>query len=117
MEKSSIQKNLIGKLAIVRATVSGVHAGRVKDVNFKDHSIVLEESYRLWRVYTRDDTGSISDIAAHGLKKPLSQHSIGAKIGTVVIYNPDGLEIAIIDEGVMRSIADASLEMNPGDDK
>ena len=32
-------------------------------------NILLKDVRRLWRVYTRDISGSISDVAANGLKK------------------------------------------------
>lgn len=85
---------MIGKKVIVRANVAGVHAGTVESFDPATQTIVLTGAHRLWRVYTRDKTGSISDIAANGLKTPLDQHSIGAQLVRVTIVNPQGLEIA-----------------------
>lgn len=85
---------LIGKKVIVRANVAGVHAGTVKSIDPVTGTIVLTDAYRLWRIFTRDKSGSISDPAANGLKTPLDQHSIGARLNRVTIVNPAGLEIA-----------------------
>ena len=101
-------QSIVGKQVIVRANVAGVHAGTVVAFDPATQMIHLKDAYRLWRVYTRDSTGSISDIAANGLKKPLSLHSIGARLDEVVIVNPQGLEVAIVSEGAMTSIADAA---------
>ena len=104
----SMFEKMIGKPVIVRANVAGVHCGLLESVDAATQTVVLTDAYRMWRVYTRDNTGSISDIAAHGLKLPLSQHSIGAKIGRVVIVNPQGLEIAEATDEAYKSLADAS---------
>jgi hypothetical protein len=93
---------MIGKRVIVRANIAGVHAGIVE--SHAGTSITLKDAYRLWRVYTRDKSGSISDVAANGLK-PNADHQIGAKLKTVLIENPAGLEIS-----EMTSEAYASLE-------
>jgi len=103
-----IAESLIGKQVIVRANVAGVHFGTVKAVDFAVSTIQLENAYRLWRVYTRDSTGSISDIAANGLKAPLDKHSIGARLDEVVIVNPEGLEIAVCADCVLETIEQAS---------
>lgn len=95
--------DLIGKKVIVRANVAGVHAGIVKEVDFATQTIMLEGAYRLWRYYTRDKTGSISDVAANGLK-PKAEHAIGARLPTVTINNPPGLEIAEMTDEAFKSI-------------
>lgn len=107
-----VEKNnsILGKPAIVRSNVAGVHMGRVESIDTATQTVVLKDAYRLWRVFTRDTTGSISDIAAHGLKTPLSQHSIGARLDQVMIINPNGLEIAVATEDAYKSVADASAK-------
>lgn len=107
MTKNPLQ-SLIGKPVIVRANVAGVHCGILAGVDPATQTTVLKDAYRLWRVFTRDTTGSISDIAANGLKLPLSQHSIGAKLNTVMIVNPPGLEIAEATPAAYASIEKAS---------
>jgi hypothetical protein len=93
-EKSMENKNyLIGKKVIVRANVAGVHGGTVEEVDFATQTIRLSGAYRMWRFYTRDTSGSISDVAANGLK-PVGGHTIGARLDSVTIVNPPGLEIA-----------------------
>jgi hypothetical protein len=92
---------MIGKKVIVRANVAGVHAGRVKSL--QGTTVVLEGAYRLWRIYTRDKSGSISDVAANGLK-PNAEHSIGARLQSVLIENPPGLEVAEMTEEAFESI-------------
>lgn len=94
---------IIGKKMIVRANVAGVHAGVVKGFDPKTQTVMLTGAYRLWRFYTRDKTGSISDIAANGLK-PDGGHSIGAKLPSVVITNPAGLELAEMTSDAYKSI-------------
>lgn len=106
-EKSAFEA-MIGKPVIVRANVSGVHFGILESVDAATQTAVLTDAYRLWRVYTRDASGSISDVAAHGLKAPLSLHSVGAKIARVAIVNPQGLEIAQATDEAYKSAADAS---------
>jgi hypothetical protein len=101
---------LIGKPVIVRANVAGVHCGILQSIDPATSMVWLSDAYRLWRVYTRDKTGSISDIAANGLKTPLEQHSIGAKLASVVIINPLGLEIAETTAAAYSSVADASAK-------
>lgn len=102
---------MIGKLVIVRSNVAGVHAGIVKDIDLENKSILLENAYRLWRVYTRDKTGSISDIAANGLKLPLDQHSIGAELQSVLIVNDAGLEIAEMTKNAYESLKKAAPKL------
>jgi hypothetical protein len=99
-----MKNKLIGKKVIVRAGVAGVHAGIVESIETSSQTVTLSSAFRLWRVYTRDKSGSISDVAANGLK-PNGGHSIGAKLKSVTIINPQGLEIA-----EMTGAAYASLE-------
>lgn len=94
---------IIGKKMIVRANVAGVHAGVVKAFDAKTQTVMLTGAYRLWRFYTRDKTGSISDVAANGLK-PDGGHSIGAKLASVVITNPAGLELAEMTSDAYKTI-------------
>ena len=101
---------LIGKPVIVRANVAGVHCGILESIDPKTQTAVLKNAYRLWRVYTRDSTGSISDIAANGLKEPLDQHSIGAELKTVLIVNPSGLEVAEATKAAYKTIQSASAK-------
>lgn len=88
---------------IVRANVAGVHAGLVEEFDAATQTVVLKDAYRLWRFYTRDKSGSISDVAANGLK-PNGGHSIGAKLASVVITNPAGLELAEMTDEAYASI-------------
>ena len=97
------KSSMIGKLVIVRANIAGVHAGRVE--SHVGTSITLTDAYRLWRVYTRDKSGSISDVAANGLK-PKGEHQIGARLKSVCIENPNGLEISEMTDSAYASIAD-----------
>lgn len=92
---------MIGKKVIVRASVAGVHAGIVESLD--GTSVVLKDAYRLWRFYTRDKTGSISDIAANGLKEG-ADHQIGAKLSSVYISNPQGLEVAEMTDDAYKSL-------------
>lgn len=101
-------KEMIGKKVIVRANTAGVHAGVVKKIDLANKSVILTGACRLWRVYTRDNTGSISDTAANGLKLPLSQHSIGANLKSVLIINDAGLEIAEMTNAAYESVLEAS---------
>ena len=96
-------KSLIGKKVIVRANVAGVHAGIVEDIDTSTQTVVLSSAYRLWRVYTRDKSGSISDTAANGLKDK-GGHSIGAKLKSVTIINPAGLEISEMTDAAYESV-------------
>lgn len=95
--------NIVGKKMIVRANVAGVHAGVVKEFDAKTQTVVLANAYRLWRFYTRDKSGSISDVAANGLK-PNGGHSIGAMLKSVVITNPTGLELAEMTDDAYKSL-------------
>ena len=94
---------MVGKKVIVRANVAGVHAGELVDFSPEKNTVLLKNAYRLWRVYTRDKSGSISDVAANGLK-PKGGHSIGAKLESVLIHNPPGFEIAEMTEAAYKSI-------------
>jgi hypothetical protein len=98
---------MIGKNVIVRANVAGVHCGTVESVPSID-TVVLVNVRRLWRVYTRDKSGSISDVAANGLK-PNADHSIGALLPRVCIVNPQGFEIAEMTDEAHKSVMDAKI--------
>jgi hypothetical protein len=95
--------DIVGKKMIVRANVAGVHAGIVEAFDAATQTVTLSEAYRLWRVYTRDSSGSISDVAANGLK-PKGGHSIGAMLKSVTIVNPQGLELAEMTNEAYKSI-------------
>lgn len=94
-------KQLIGKKVIVRSNIAGVHAGIVED--FEGTTIVLKDARRLWRFYTRDKTGSISDVCANGLKEN-AEHQIGALLKSVTIVNPQGLEISEMSDKAYESV-------------
>lgn len=94
---------IVGKKVIVRSNVAGVHAGIVVSFDAKNSTVVLKDAYRLWRFYTRDKSGSVSDIAANGLK-PDGGHSIGAKLNSVVIVNPQGLELAEMTSEAYKTV-------------
>lgn len=96
-------KSIVGKKVIVRANVAGVHAGVVKEFDPKTQTVVLANAYRMWRFYTRDKTGSVSDVAANGLK-PDGGHSIGARLASVTITNPAGLELAEMTKEAYASV-------------
>lgn len=98
-----MKNSLIGKKVIVRSNVAGVHAGVVKSFLPSKSTITLTGSYRLWRFYTRDKSGSVSDIAANGLKSN-GEHSIGAKLASVTIVNPNGLEICEMTDEAYSSV-------------
>ena len=108
--ESSNANPIIGKDVIVRANVAGVHFGTVSHFDPATQTITLEHAHRLWRFYTRDTTGSISDVAAHGLKGPVNQHHIGAQLPSVVIVNPPGLEIAVCAPKVRATIEEAAAK-------
>lgn len=97
--------SIVGKYVIVRANVAGVHAGKVVSVDLVNRVIQLESARRLWRVYTRDKSGSISDVAANGLKEG-ADHSIGATLPTVTIINREGLEIAEMTTTAWKSVSE-----------
>ncbi len=96
-------ETIIGKKVIVRSNVAGVHAGIVTAFDAAANCITLKDAYRLWRYYTRDKSGSVSDIAANGLKSQ-AEHQIGARLDFVVITNPQGLEIASMTDDAYLSI-------------
>lgn len=98
-----MKNKLIGKPCIVRANIAGVHAGIVEEIH--GTTVIIKDAYRLWRFYTRDKTGSLSDIAANGLK-PDAEHMIGAKLKTVLIENPNGLEISEMTEEAYKSLVE-----------
>lgn len=93
--------DIIGKKVIVRANVAGVHAGIVEAYD-GHNTIQLKEAARMWRFFTRDKSGSISDVAANGLKT--GEQHIGAVIPGVVINNPAGLEIAFMTDAAYDSV-------------
>jgi hypothetical protein len=97
------KNGIIGKPVIVRANVAGVHAGIVEAFDPAAYTVTLSGAYRLWRFYTRDKSGSVSDVAANGLK-PNGGHSIGAKLPFVTITNPNGLEIAGMTDEAYKSV-------------
>lgn len=99
----SIQKSIEGTNVIVRANVAGVHCGTVVAYEPEKNVIKLKNVRRLWRVYTRDKSGSISDVAANGLKEG-AEHSIGAKLPTVTIQNDAGFEIAECTDKAFKSV-------------
>ena len=105
MKVTKNKNPLIGKPVIIRANVAGVHAGILDSVD--GTTAILKSAYRLWRVYTRDKSGSISDIAANGLK-PNGGHSIGAKLERVMIVNPNGLEIAQMTSEAYKTLEEWS---------
>lgn len=96
-------KSMIGKKVIVRSRTAGVHAGVVKSFLPGKQTITLIGAYRLWKYYTRDKSGSVSDIAANGLK-PNGGHSIGARVPFVTITNPEGLEICGMTDEAFESV-------------
>lgn len=96
---------MIGKKVIVRGNVAGVHAGIVESHEPGTASITLKNAYRMWRFFTRDKSGSISDIAANGLK-PKAEHQIGAMLKSVFIENPSGLEVAEMTDEAYASFKD-----------
>lgn len=98
--ESKVGSSLIDKPVIVRSNVAGVHAGILQEVNGTE--VTLKDAYRMWRFYTRDKTGSISDVAANGLK-PGADHQIGAKLERVYISNPQGLEVAEMTDEAYKS--------------
>ncbi len=100
-----MNSEIIGKSVIVRAKIAGVHAGVVESMDLATQTVTLVEARRLWRIYTRDKSGSISDVAANGLA-PGKDHQIGAKLIRVTIVNPDGLEISEMTKDAAQSVLD-----------
>jgi hypothetical protein len=54
------ETSIVGKKMIVRANVAGVHAGIVESFDAATQTVTLTQAYRLWRIYTRDNSGSSS---------------------------------------------------------
>jgi len=100
-EKEVKKHPMLKKNVIVRANVAGVHAGTVESID--GNTVILVNARRLWRVYTRDKSGSISDVAANGLKDG-DKHSIGAQLKRVCIVNPQGFEIAEMTPEAHKSV-------------
>lgn len=98
-----MKESIVGKKMIVRANVAGVHAGIVTAFDAQTQTVTLTPAYRLWRIYTRDKSGSISDVVANGLK-PKGGHSIGAKLSSTTIVNPNGLELSEMTDEAYKSI-------------
>lgn len=98
-------KAVVGKKVIVRSNTAGVHAGIVKAFDPKTQTVMLTNAHRLWRFYTRDKSGSVSDVAANGLK-PDGGHQIGAKLASVTITNPGGLELAEMTNEAYKSVCE-----------
>lgn len=105
MENKKVGEAMIGKPVIVRANVAGVHAGILLEFSPETNTVLLKDAYRLWRYYTRDRTGSVSDIAANGLKDGV-EHAIGTKLESVLIHNPPGFEIAEMTQKAYLSVAE-----------
>lgn len=91
------------KYVIVRAEIAGVHAGELERIDEATCTVVLKNARRLWRYYTRDISGSISDIALNGLKEG-ANHSIGVMLPRVTVVNPKGLEIAEMTNKAWESV-------------
>lgn len=99
------KNGIIGRKVIVRANVAGVHAGVIELYDPKNQSVTLTGAYRLWRYYTRDKSGSVSDIAANGLRQD-SDNQIGARAPSTTINNPQGLELSEMTDAAYKSIVD-----------
>lgn len=100
-----MSEQIVGKSVIVRANIAGVHAGTVESFDPKTQTITLTKARRLWRIFTRDRSGSISDVAANGLA-PKKEHQIGAELARVTIVNPNGLEIAEMTKEAAKSVSE-----------
>ncbi len=98
-----MSKEMIGKPCIVRGNIAGVHAGVMESFDPQTQTVTLTGTRRLWRIYTRDKSGSISDVAANGLA-PKKEHQIGAKLLRTVIVNPPGLEISEMTPEAYQSV-------------
>ena len=101
--KNEEKSRMVGKKVIVRANVPGVHAGIVESFSPSKSTVTLSNARRLWRYYTRDKSGSVSDIAANGLI-PTAENAIGATLKSVTIVNPQGLELAEMTDEAYCSI-------------
>lgn len=112
--ESIIDKLLVGKKVVVRAKLAGLHAGIVVASDVANKAIIIKDSCRIWDYYTRDTSGSLSDIGAYGLKKPYSQHHIGAQVPSVTIVEPDGFEHMEMTDAAFQTILDACCKVkNP----
>ena len=78
-----------------------MHAGIVEAL--EGTTVVSKDARRLWCFYTRDKTGSISDVCANGLKEG-PEHQIGALLKSVTIVNPQGLELAEMTDSAYESV-------------
>ena len=97
--------DIIGKKVFVRAKLAGVHVGTVVAVDWENQVVQLKDARRLWRYYTRDKSGSLSDIGHYGPKDG-AEHSIGAVLKTVTIQEPNGFELGeCTDEAYERIMA------------
>lgn len=94
---------LIGTWVIVRSRIAGVHAGKIEAFDPGKQTVTLTQSRRLWRYYTRDKSGSVSDIAANGLD-PKKDHQLGAILPRVTIIEPQGFELAEMTEDAAQSV-------------
>lgn len=86
-------KSIIGKPYVVRAKVAGVHCGIVEEFDPATQTVKLKDARRLWKYYTRDRSGSVSDVAANPPRTD-ADHMLGAALSSVVINSPEGLELA-----------------------
>jgi len=102
-ENEMKKRSIIGASVIVRASIAGVHAGTVESFDAATQTVVLTSARRLWRVYTRDKSGSVSDVAANGLIAG-KEHQVGAMLARVVIVNRQGLEIAEMTAAAAKSV-------------
>lgn len=101
METNNPLQSYVGKKAIVRANVAGVHVGVVESID--GTSVVLKNPRRLWRYFTHDKSGAVSGIAATGLKKG-ADHQVGPVLPSVLIVNPPGLELAEMTDEAFASV-------------
>lgn len=92
---------MVGKNVIVRANVAGVHAGTVAEIS--GDTVILKKARRLWGYYTKDRTGSVSDVALNGLMEG-ADHSVGAELPSVCIINPQGFELAEMTKKAYESV-------------
>lgn len=96
-----VQKLMVGKNVVVRSNVAGVHMGTVAYLT--ETLVILKNSRRMWDWDTNDESGSLSDIVANGLR-PDKKHYIGVALETVFIGNPPGLEVAELSQKSYDSI-------------
>lgn len=97
-------KFLLGKKVLVRAEVAGVHCGTL--VAISGATVILENSYRLWKFYTnhKDITGSVSTVCSVGLS-PDQPDMIGTKMPLVLIENSNGLEVGLMTDAAFLTVA------------